>query len=171
MWPISILGVLGITGAMLATFAQSWLRRLGKIRGVLISHGRGGGDGQPGTTRFNVEVAFYNEKELRIGIREPYVVYLKSDELGGAVHPRREGDDIPIRFLDLPPREWVNLRGEAFHNEDVARKMAEADQLELTWWMPSGKKETRVPTGDWDVNWLRRFGSRAVEAYRVLRGR
>jgi hypothetical protein len=61
-------GILGITGAMLATFVQSWLRRLGKIRGVLISHGRGDGD-QPGTTRFTAEAAFYNEKELRIGIR------------------------------------------------------------------------------------------------------
>jgi hypothetical protein len=99
------------------------------------------------------------------------VVYLKEGKPVGAVHLRREGEEVPIRFLNLPPREWVNIRGESYHNEDAARRMAEADKMELTWWMPSGKKETRVPTGDWDVNWVRRFGSRAAEAYRVLRGR
>jgi hypothetical protein len=89
-------GALGIGGALLATLVQKWLQRVGKIRGVLISHGRGGGD-QPGTTRFTAEVAFYNEKELRIGIREPYVVYLKSGKNVGAVHLRREGEEVPIR--------------------------------------------------------------------------
>jgi hypothetical protein len=65
-------GTLGITGALLATFVQRWLQRRGKIRGVIISHGSGGSGTT--TTRFNAEVAFYNDEELRIGIREPHLV-------------------------------------------------------------------------------------------------
>jgi hypothetical protein len=164
-------GVLGITGAVLATFVQNWLQRLGKIRGVIISHGQGTDVNQPGNTRFTAEVAFYNDKPLRIGIREPYLVYLKAGEPVGSVHFRREGEVVPIRFLDLPPREWVNLRGESSRAEPAARRMAEADNKELTWWLPSGKRETREPTGDWDVSRVRRFASRVAEAYRVLRGR
>lgn len=110
----------------------SWLRRLGKIRGVLISHGRGGDSDLPGNTRFVVEVTFYNEKRLRIGIREPYVVYLKSGENVGAVHLQREGEDGPVRFLDLPPREWVHLRGASSQIENKARRILDADRLKLT---------------------------------------
>ena len=164
-------GILGITGALLATFIQRWLQRMGRIRGVIISHSRASLAGQPGVTRFTADVAFYNEKELRIGIREPHLIYLKSGRPVGHISFQHEGEEVPIRFLDLPPREWVNLRGEDYLTGDDAQRMEESDQLRLTWWLPSGKRETREFIGAFDVNWMRRVASRIADAIRVLRGR
>jgi hypothetical protein len=135
--------------------------------------GRGSGGGQdPNTVRFFAEVWFYNEKEVSIGIHNLIVRYLnKAGDHVGALPLVREGETEPIRYLNLPPREYVRLHAEGTAQGEQAREMQKSTELELFWTYPSGKEETRSSITGWDEDRMRRFGRRITRAVPVLRGR
>lgn len=163
-------GVLGITGALLGAVVQRRLQKVGKVRATIVSTGTGGGP-DPNTVRFVAEVWFYNEKEVSIRIHNLVLRYLnRAGDHVGALPLMREGESEPIRYLNLPAREYVRLHAEGSLQGEQAREMQKSTEMELIWTYPSGKEELRSSKTGWDEDRVRRFGRRIARAFAVLRG-
>ncbi len=163
-------GVLGITGALMGAVVQNRLKRVGKVRGQIVSMGSGGSPNSDEVT-LHAEVWFYNEEEVSIGIRDIIVRYYRRGEAVGALPLRYEGETETIRSLDLPPRKWVRLKVEQAVAGEQGRDMQRSEELEIYWVYASGKVETRKSTGGWDEGRIRVFRQRVRNAIDALRGR
>lgn len=175
-------GIIGIAGVLFGLFADRVLQRQGKVRCVmepiemsitaekgdgvtlrclpiprevlkeLPSDDRGRGWGDAGA-RYFLNVKFFNEKEMKTGLRDVVLIFDGNPPLVTRMLDRstwrpnsvsKPMDELEV--VNLPSREWVglSLMGQILHQE--VPKLAECDKAWLRGYYPSGKLfSQRVP--------------------------
>lgn len=169
-------GTFAIVASVVAQLLLQWFRRRGKVRCFVPHTTRP----QPHTSpreplnyaiTFSFPLWFFNEKETAIGIAELVLTFCKGGEQLAMAYIEEKGSNIPLRTLDLPPRQWVFKEIEfetGIAQETLATQRDENpatfEEMRLSWSYPSGKVESQViPTTGHDSSWPQRIKRRLVE--------